>query len=115
MVAENIREFTEANFDSDVLASTLPVLVDFWAVWCGPCHAVGPILEAVAQETEGKLRVGKVNVDEHPDLAARYGITSIPTMLVFKGGELVDQITGAVPKSRIMKTLQPVLRAAGNP
>ena len=96
---------TNENFEQEVLKSDIPVLVDFWAVWCGPCQMVGPILSEIADENEGKIKVGKVNVDEQPELARQFGIMSIPTMMVFKGGEKVNQLVGAVPKEEILKLL----------
>lgn len=96
---------TKENFEQEVLKSDIPVLVDFWAVWCGPCQMVGPILSEIAEENEGKIKVGKVNVDEQPELARQFGIMSIPTMMVFKGGEKVNQLVGAVPKEEILKLL----------
>lgn len=96
---------TKDNFEQEVLKSDVPVLVDFWATWCGPCQMVGPILSEIAEENEGKLKVGKVNVDEQVDLARQFGIMSIPTMMVFKGGEKVNQLVGAVPKEEILKLL----------
>jgi thioredoxin 1 len=89
---------TDANFRNEVLESAKPVLVDFWAEWCGPCRAVGPVVEELAGEYEGRAVIGKVNVDENPALASEYGIRSIPSLLVFKYGEVVDQIVGAHPK-----------------
>ena len=96
---------TAANFEEEVIRSDIPVLVDFWATWCGPCMMVGPILSEIAEENEGKLKVGKVNVDEQPELAQHFGIMSIPTMMVFKGGEKVNQLVGAVPKEQILALL----------
>lgn len=93
-------EITDSNFN-DVLKSDQPVLVDFWAEWCGPCRMVGPIVDELAGEYEGKAVIGKLNVDENPAIAENYGIRSIPTMLVFKNGEIVDKIVGAVPKTTI--------------
>jgi thioredoxin 1 len=92
---------TEANFEAEVLKSDLVVLVDFWAPWCGPCRLVGPILEEIAEENDGKIKVVKVNVDENPALAQRYGIRGIPTMIFFKGGNQVDMTVGAAMKDRI--------------
>jgi len=89
---------TEENFKEEVLESDLPVLVDFWASWCGPCQIVGPIVEEIAKEYEGRLKVGKLNVDEGRNIASQYRIMSIPTLMIFKGGEVVDQIIGALPK-----------------
>ncbi len=90
---------TSDNFESEVIASEIPVLVDFWATWCGPCKMLGPVISQIADEYEGKVKVGKVNVDEEEELAAKYGIQSIPTVLLFKGGEVVEQSLGFKPKA----------------
>ena len=90
---------TSDNFESEVIASEIPVLVDFWATWCGPCKMLGPVISQIAEENEGKVKVGKVNVDEEDELAAQYGIQSIPTVLLFKGGEVVEQSLGFKPKA----------------
>ncbi len=92
---------TAENFDEEVLLSSLPVLVDFWASWCGPCRMLAPVVEEFAEEHEGEVKVGKVNVDEQPELAARYGIASIPTLLVFKNGALVNTAVGYRPKAQL--------------
>ena|SRR3989344_5580782 len=97
------------NFDAEVLQSKLPILVDFWAEWCGPCHAIAPALAEIAKEYEGKLRVGKLNVDNEPDLATRYHVLSIPNLKVFQGGTVVDELVGAMPKAEIVKRLQKYL------
>jgi thioredoxin 2 len=102
-------EVTDASFAAEVEASPLPVLVDFWAPWCAPCRMVAPILEQIAAERAGRLRVVKVNVDENPRLASRFSIQSIPTMAVFRGGALVDQIRGAAPKQAIEARLDRIL------
>lgn len=94
MSAPNIVTLTESNFESEVLKSPAPVLVDFWAEWCGPCKMVAPILDELAAEYNGRVKIGKVNIDEAQDLAGRFRITSIPTLLFFKGGEVVDQVVG---------------------
>lgn len=101
------KQFTDSNFDSEVLKSDKPVLVDFWAEWCGPCRMVGPIVEEIARDFDGKVSVGKMNVDENMDIPSKYGIRSIPTLMIFKNGELVDKIVGAVPKASILGKLEP--------
>ena len=98
-------ELTDSNFEKEVLKSSLPVLIDFWAIWCGPCRVVSPIVEELASEYDGKLKVGKVDVDANPQTSMQYGIRSIPTLLLFKNGEVVEQIIGAVPKRAIVDKL----------
>ena len=105
----NIAEVTDANFDSEVLKSGQPVLVDFWAAWCGPCHAVSPVVEEVATGYEGKLKVVKLNVDQNNEIPSRYGIRGIPTLLIFKDGKIAEQIVGYVPKETIDQTVIRVL------
>ena len=104
-----VLELTEENFQTEVLESKLPVLIDFWATWCGPCRMVAPHVEAVAEAVQGKAVVGKVNVDDHPKLAERYGVMSIPTLVVVKGGEMVAREVGARAQSAIEDMLAPHL------
>jgi thioredoxin 1 len=101
--------FTDDNFDEEVISSELPVLVDFWADWCGPCKMIAPSVEELASEFEGKAKIGKLDVDGNQNTASKYGIRSIPSLLLFKGGEVVDQIVGAVPKNQIQSKLEAVI------
>jgi thioredoxin 1 len=100
---------TAENFDSEVLQASDPVLVDFWAPWCGPCRVIGPVVEEFATQYAGKLKVGKLNVDDHPMVAQRYGITGIPALLFFHAGNVVDTVVGAVPKSVLQKHVDSVV------
>jgi thioredoxin 1 len=101
--------FTESNFQSEVLSSSVPVLVDFWAVWCGPCKMLAPTIDAISSEFEGKAKIGKVNVDENQHLAAQYGIMSIPTVMIFKNGKVVEQFIGVQPKNVYVEALKKYL------
>jgi len=105
MAGNNTITFSDAAWDTDVLASDTPVLVDFWAEWCGPCRMMGPAVDAVAEENAGKVKVGKLNVDENPGSAMRYNIRGIPTLLLFKGGQIVEQRVGATGKADIQKMI----------
>ena len=102
-------ELTKDNFQAEVIEGDVPVLVDFWATWCGPCCAVAPVIDELAAEYEGRLKVGKVDVDAEQQLAADFGVRSIPTLLIFKDGKMAEQIVGAVPKSQLVDKLQSVL------
>ena len=103
---ENLVEFTDQNFDTEALTADKPVLVDFWAPWCAPCRMVGPIIEELAGGFAGKVKVGKLNTDDNPTIASRYGIMSIPTIFLLKKGEIIDRIVGAAPKKDFEKMLK---------
>ncbi len=104
-----VTQVTEATFNQEVLESELPVLVDFWTPWCGPCRMVAPIVEEVASQYEGQVKVVKLDTDKNPSIASQYGIRSIPTLIVFKGGQQVDLVVGAVPKTTLFSTLEKYL------
>ena len=101
--------FTDENFEEEVVNSDKPVLIDFWAVWCGPCKIIAPVIEELAGEYEGKVKVGKLDVDENQHVSIRYGVRSIPTLLIFKNGKVKDTIIGAVPKAQIVQKLNSAL------
>jgi len=106
MASEAIVVVSDSNFESEVVNSDVPVLIDFWAPWCGPCRAIAPIVEEISSTYEGKIKVGKMNVDENQATTMKFGIRSIPTLIMFKGGEAIDQIIGAVPKGEIERVVE---------
>ena len=108
----NIMHVTDDSFEQEVLGSDTPVLVDYWAEWCGPCKAIAPILDEIAAEYDGKLRIAKLNIDDNPSTPPKYGIRGIPTLMLFKDGQVVERITGAVPKDRIVAQVMPHLETA---
>lgn len=104
-------EFTESNFDHEVIRSSTPVLVDMWAAWCGPCRMIAPVVEELAGTYQGKMKMGKLNVDDHPQVAAQFRVMNIPTLLLFKGGQEVDRIVGVVPREELSRRIE---RAIGD-
>ena len=108
-MAGNVVEFSESNFEQEVTKSSLPVLVDLWAAWCGPCRMIAPVVEELAGKYQGKVKMGKLNVDDHPQVAAQFRIMNIPTLLLFKGGKEVDRIVGVVPKEELTRRLERML------
>ena len=109
MASPDLVTITDQNFQSEVLASDKPVLIDFWATWCGPCRAIAPAVEQLAAEYKGRVKVGKMDIDAHQDAPAKYGVMSIPTLLLFKNGQVADQIIGAVPKANLEAMLKKAL------
>jgi thioredoxin len=107
-VAE-VKQVTDATFEQEVLKADLPVLIDFWAPWCGPCKAIGPVVEELAREYDGRLKVVKMNVDDNPGTPGRYGVRGIPNLILFKSSEVKEQIVGAVPKSHLVKAIDQVV------
>ncbi len=108
-MADNVMEISDSSFDSDVLQSDIPVFVDFWAPWCGPCKAIGPIVEELANDYAGKIKFAKCNVDNNPSTPTKYGIQAIPTLILFKNGEVAEQIVGVVAKSKLETALNKVI------
>ncbi len=108
-MVEPISQLTDSNFESEVISSEKPVMVDFWAVWCGPCKMIVPELEKLSEEKSGELKIGRLNVDDNRDTAIKYGITSIPTLLLFKGGQVVKTLIGAMPKDKILTEISQFL------
>ncbi|MBI4598557.1 MAG: thioredoxin [Candidatus Omnitrophica bacterium] len=108
-MAGAVQEFSDVNFEQEVTKSSTPVLVDLWAAWCGPCRMIAPMVEELAGTYQGKVKMGKVNVDDFPQLAAQFGIMNIPTLLLFKGGKEVDRIVGVVPKEELARRLNQIL------
>ena len=108
-MAGAVVELSDANFDQEVVRSSTPVLVDLWAAWCGPCRLIAPMVEELAGTYQGKLKVGKVNVDDHPQVAAQFRIMNIPTLLLFKGGQEADRIVGVVPKEELARRIDKLL------
>ena len=109
MASNDLVILQDSTFDQEVLKSDIPVLVDFWAVWCGPCKAIAPAVEELAKQYKGKVKVAKMDVDEHQQVPQQYGIRSIPTLLLFKGGRVVDTIVGAVPRSKLEESMKKAL------
>jgi thioredoxin 1 len=105
----NVLEVSDQSFEQEVIKSATPVLIDFWAPWCGPCKAIAPVVEQLAGEYAGRLKVVKMNVDDNPQTPSRYGVRGIPNLLVIKGGQVADQIVGAVPKAHLVKAIDTVL------
>lgn len=108
-MAGNLMQVTDETFETEILQNQTPSLVDFWAAWCGPCRAIAPVIEELAESYSGKVTIAKMNVDENPKTPGKYGIRAIPTLIIFKGGEVAEQITGAVSKSHIEEALKKVL------
>lgn len=104
-----VTEVNDVNFDAEVLKSNVPVLIDFWAPWCGPCKAIAPVVEALAEEYDGRLKIVKLNVDENPSTPSKYGVRGIPNLLLFKKGSVAEQIVGAVPKAHLVRAIDRAL------
>jgi len=109
MASEHVHAFTDDNFEKEVLQSDIPVLVDFWATWCAPCKAISPLIDAIAEEYQGRVKVGKVNVDDNPATPGKYGVRGIPTVILLKDGKVLDQVVGAIPKSQLEALIKKAL------
>ncbi|KAF0218379.1 MAG: thioredoxin [Geobacteraceae bacterium] len=109
MASEKVNTLGDDNFETEVLQSAIPVLVDFWATWCAPCKAIAPVIDSIAEEYDGKVKVGKVNVDDNPGTPGKYGVRGIPTVILFKDGKVVDQVVGAVPKAQLEALIKKAL------
>ncbi|OQY20403.1 MAG: thioredoxin [Desulfobacteraceae bacterium 4572_35.1] len=109
MASDNVLEFTDSNFETEVINSSTPVLVDFWATWCAPCKAIAPTIDTVADEYGEKVKIGKVNVDDNPDTPGKFGVRGIPTLILFKDGQVIDQLVGAVSKSQLEELINKAL------
>ena len=109
MASDKILTLNDKNFQDEIKGTQVPILVDFWAEWCAPCRMIAPMLDEIAEEYEGKIKIGKLNVDQNRSIAAQFGVMSIPTLIVFKGGEMVEQMIGAQPKENLLKVLQSVI------
>jgi len=109
MASDKVVQVSDGDFGATVLQAAVPFLLDFWAPWCGPCKAIGPVIDELAAEYEGKAKIGKMNVDDSPSIPGKYGIRAIPTLILFKGGEVVDQVTGAVGKQQLKAMIEKAL------
>ncbi|APG24656.1 MULTISPECIES: thioredoxin [Syntrophotalea] len=109
MASDKVVHLSDSNFEADVLKSSVPVLVDFWASWCGPCKAIAPAIEELAEQFDGQVKIAKINVDENPATPSNYGVRGIPTLILFKDGAIVDQVVGAVPKGQLETLIKKAL------
>jgi thioredoxin 1 len=109
MRGESLLHVNDKNFAAEVLQSDLPVLVDFWATWCGPCKSIGPVIDDLSKEYAGRVKIAKLNVDENPSTPSQYGVRGIPTLILFKGGKILEQVVGAVPKTRLVSMIDKAL------